>query len=76
MLMFCFLLIAELPLFALKFKDFTWQNNRVKFIFLIGILLILPLFLDAQTGIDPTAIAIIILWYIALSMVAWKLKWT
>ncbi|MCR5779307.1 MAG: CDP-diacylglycerol--serine O-phosphatidyltransferase [Bacteroidaceae bacterium] len=74
MLMFCFLLIAEIPLFALKFKDFTWQNNRVKFIFLFGVLLILPLFLDAKTGIDPTAIAMIILWYIALSMVAWKFK--
>ncbi|MFN3316932.1 MAG: CDP-diacylglycerol--serine O-phosphatidyltransferase [Raineya sp.] len=30
-----FLLVAELPLFALKFKDFSWKNNQMKFIFLI-----------------------------------------
>lgn len=30
-----FLLVAELPLFALKFKNFRWQDNQIKFIFLI-----------------------------------------
>ncbi len=64
MLMFCFLLIAEIPLFALKFKNFSWQDNRVKYIFLAGCLLLLPL--------GVTAFACIILWYIALSMAAWK----
>ncbi len=40
-LLFSYLLVAELPLFALKFKSFGWQGNEVKFIFLItcGILL-------------------------------------
>lgn len=68
MLMFSFLLIAEIPLFALKFKSLSWQDNRVKYIFVIGALLIFPLFQDI------TAIAIIILWYIALSLISWKLS--
>ena len=68
MLMFNFLLIAEIPLFALKFKSLSWQDNRVKYIFVIGALLIYPLFQDI------TAVAIIILWYIVLSLISWKLS--
>ena len=68
MLMFSFLLIAEIPLFALKFKSLSWQDNRVKYIFVIGALLIFPLFQDI------TAVAIIILWYIVLSLISWKLS--
>ncbi len=66
MLAACFFLIAEVPLFALKFKNLSWQDNRVKFIFLLGCLCLCPLGL--------TAIPCIILWYIALSLVAWKLN--
>lgn len=68
-LMFSFFLIAEIPLFALKFKDLSWQDNRVKYIFLAGCIVLLLLFMDA------TAIACIILWYIALSLLSWKLGW-
>lgn len=63
----CFFLIAEIPLFALKFKNFSWEENRVKYIFLIGCMALLPL------GI--TAITAIILWYILLSICAWQLGW-
>ena len=62
----CFFLIAEVPLFALKFKNFSWKDNRIKYIFLVGCLALLPL------GI--TAITAIILWYILLSICAWQLK--
>jgi CDP-diacylglycerol---serine O-phosphatidyltransferase len=34
-LVMSFLLIAELPLFALKFKSFGWKGNEIKFIFLM-----------------------------------------
>jgi len=30
-----YLLIAEIPLFALKFKNLTWKDNSVRFIFVI-----------------------------------------
>jgi len=33
-LLFCFLLIAPLPLFSLKFKGFKWKGNQIRFAFL------------------------------------------
>ena len=68
MLMFSFLLIAEIPLFALKFKDMSWEHNSVKYIFLVGALAMLLLLRDV------TAVSLIILWYIALSIATWKMK--
>jgi CDP-diacylglycerol--serine O-phosphatidyltransferase len=32
---FSFLLLAELPLFSLKFKNFSWSDNKHRYIFLI-----------------------------------------
>jgi CDP-diacylglycerol--serine O-phosphatidyltransferase len=43
-LLFSFLLVSELPLFALKFKDFKWKGNEIRFIFLILALLFLGIF--------------------------------
>lgn len=65
MLAASFFLIAEIPLFALKFKNLSWSDNRLKFIFLLGCVLLLPL--------GVTAITAIILWYIVLSLIAWKM---
>ena len=62
MLLFCFLLVAELPLFALKFKNLSWTDNKVKYIFLLGCI---PCFLLAES-----CFAAIILWYVLLSIVA------
>ena len=64
MMMFCFLMVAEVPLFALKFKNLSWRDNRVKWIFLAGALLCLPL--------ATAALPVIILWYIGLSLLAWR----
>ena len=64
-LMFSFLLVAEIPLFSLKFKNLSWKDNRVKFIFLSGCLLLLPL--------GVSALAVIVIWYILLSLVVWSL---
>jgi CDP-diacylglycerol--serine O-phosphatidyltransferase len=55
-----YLLVAELPLFALKFKDFKWKNNQIRFSFLaISALLLMFLWW--------TAIPIIIFLYVGLS---------
>lgn len=56
-----YLLVSNLELFALKFKDFTWQNNQVRFTFLILSVLLLAF-------LHVTAIPLIILLYIALSL--------
>ena len=57
-----FLLVAPIPLFSLKFKDFTWTKNSVQYIFIIisVILFILLNFL---------AIPIIIFLYVLLSII-------
>lgn len=62
MMLFCFLLVAELPLFALKFKNLSWSDNKIKYVFLLGCI---PCFLLAES-----CFAGIILWYVFLSIVA------
>ena len=32
---FSFLLISEIPLFALKFKNFSWKDNGIRYVFLL-----------------------------------------
>lgn len=53
---------AEIPLFSLKFKDFSFKNNLVKYLFL-GVSLVLILTLTY------TSLPLIILAYILFSMV-------
>ena len=55
-----FLLIAELPLFALKFKHFKWIGNEIRYVFLMLSILLLSVF-------HLLAIPLIILVYILLS---------
>lgn len=57
-----YLLISEIPMFALKFKSWGWKGNEIKYIFLLTCI---PLLLIFQV----TGIAIIIAWYIILSAV-------
>lgn len=55
------LLVAELPLFALKFKTFRWADNRRRFLFLLlaaGLLLVLK----------ATAVPLVVLLYVLLSV--------
>ena len=60
MLLFCMLLVCEVPMLALKFKNFSWQDNKEKYVFLIGCL---PLLL-----LGTSALAAIIVWYVAVSI--------
>ncbi|MEQ8625715.1 MAG: CDP-diacylglycerol--serine O-phosphatidyltransferase [Vicingaceae bacterium] len=57
-----FLLIAELPLIALKFKNLSWNSNQFRWILLISSLVLIVLFLFA-------AIPIILLLYLTLSII-------
>lgn len=60
-LIMSYLLVAELPLFALKFKNFTFADNKMQFIFLLISLAMLFLF-------HFIAIPLIIALYIILSI--------
>jgi len=64
-LLLCFLLIAELPLLSLKFKDLSFANNRNRYTLIIlgGILI---LFLNFA------AIPLILIIYIVLSLLQFK----
>ena len=55
-----YILVAELPMFALKFKHWGWKGNEVKYIFLISCLPLLVIF-------RLSAFAVIIAWYVILS---------
>ena len=57
----CWLLIAEIPMFALKFKTWGWKGNEVKYIFLLTSIVML-IFLGVS------GLAAVIAWYILLSV--------
>jgi CDP-diacylglycerol--serine O-phosphatidyltransferase len=59
-----FLLVAELPMFSLKFKSIKIAENKLRFIFLLGSLLFLIFFKIA-------GIPLIIMWYILLSAISY-----
>jgi CDP-diacylglycerol---serine O-phosphatidyltransferase len=61
-LIMSYLLISEIPLFALKFKSFAWGNNQIKYIFLIVSVLLLVVF-------KFVGIPLVILLYLILSVV-------
>ncbi len=59
------LLVAEFPLFSLKFKNLKWENNEIRFIFVI--LSVIILFV-----LKIVALPVIIIIYILLSLVNLK----
>ena len=59
------LLVAEIPMFSLKFKSLTWKDNQTSYIFII---VCIPLLV--VLGIS--GFSAIILWYILLSLVTKK----
>ena len=61
MLLSCYLLVCELPMFALKFKTWVWRGNEVKYVFVLSCVPLIALF-----GLG--ALAIIVAWYVVLSI--------
>lgn len=60
-LLLCVALVAELPLFSLKFHNLSWADNKVRFIFLISAVILIAIF-----GI--LAIPFVMILYIILSI--------
>ncbi|KAA6320473.1 CDP-diacylglycerol---serine O-phosphatidyltransferase [termite gut metagenome] len=65
--LFSWLLVAEIPMFSLKFKNLSWKDNKVSFVFLA---VCIPLLILLRTG----GFAAIIGWYILLSLLTKKGK--
>lgn len=60
-LLFSYLLVSEIPLFALKFKNLRWQDNQKQFIFLALAIVLL-------TWLTFTAVPILVSLYILISL--------
>ena len=61
-----YLLVSEIPMFALKFKSWGWQGNEVKYIFLLTCIPLLLL-------LEVSGLAAIIAWYVILSVASTQL---
>ena len=61
MFLSCYLLIAEIPMFALKFKTWGWKGNEIKYIFILSCIPLLLL-------LGVSGFAAIIAWYVILSI--------
>lgn len=57
-----YIMNAELPLFSLKFKDFSFKNNAIKYIFILLSIVLLVL-------LQFVAIPVIIVLYVLLSVI-------
>ena len=57
-----YLLNAEIPLFSLKFKNYTWSENKMKYIFLISSLVMLVV-------LQTVAIPLVIIIYVLISII-------
>ena len=65
--LFSWLLVSEVPMFSLKFKNLSWKDNKISFIFLI---VCIPLLII----LGISSFAAIIVWYILLSLFTRKSK--
>lgn len=70
----CWLLLSEIPFFSLKFKNLSWQDNAVRYIFLIGCVLVIALCVTYAVVKGNMQYALfsgagIILWYIIANLV-------
>ena len=61
----CYLMNAEIPLFSLKFKNYTWKDSKVKFIFIMLTAILLVIF-------QFIAIPLVILLYVFISLLTNK----
>ncbi|MDO9595996.1 MAG: CDP-alcohol phosphatidyltransferase family protein [Lutibacter sp.] len=66
-ILLCYLMNAEIPLFSLKFKDYSWKKNKIKYLFILFTAILSVLF-------QFIAIPIVILLYVLMSTVENKLQ--
>ncbi|MGE0567436.1 MAG: phosphatidylcholine/phosphatidylserine synthase [Bacteroidia bacterium] len=62
-----FLLVAEFPLFSMKFKHFKWKGNEIRYAFILASLLSIVIF-------QYLGLLFSIVWYILFSVIALLIK--
>ena len=70
----CFLLVSEIPFFSLKFHDMTWGHNKIQYIFLFGVLMLVAVSIfEAVRYHQWTLIlvsgAVCIIWYFIVNLI-------
>lgn len=65
-ILLCYLMNAEIPLFSLKFKDYSWKKNKTKYLFIILTAILSAIF-------QFIAIPLVILLYVLMSIIENKL---
>ena len=63
---FSWLLVAEIPMFSLKLKNLTWRDNSTRYVFLAGCVVLVLL-------LGVSHLYALIVWYILLSLATWCL---
>jgi CDP-diacylglycerol--serine O-phosphatidyltransferase len=66
-LVFCFLMVSEIPMFSLKFKHLKWKGNEWSFSLIILSVLLVAIFLF--TGTPLLSVGLIIVSYIVMSLI-------
>ena len=59
-IIFCLLMVSELPMFSLKFKKYSWKGNEIAYIMIVSSILLILLF-------GKFGISLAIVFYILLS---------
>jgi len=75
----CYLLVSEIPFFSLKFHNFSWRENMDKYLFLVGVVVLVTLcVLEGIRYGHPEfmlfAGAAIVLWYVVLNLLFATIK--
>lgn len=70
----CALLVSEVPMFSLKFKDFSWSHNKVRYVFILTSAI--ALIVSAMFGLKwlIAILGAVMVWYIVLSLVTERRK--
>ncbi len=68
-----YLLISEIPFFSLKFKNLSWADNSIRYIFLIGTLILLAFCIIEAIRFEMLPFALfagtaIIIWYVCINL--------
>jgi CDP-diacylglycerol--serine O-phosphatidyltransferase len=66
LIIFCLLMVSEIPMFSLKFKNLKWEDNQVPFSLILIAVCVFALFF--YLGMPLLSISVIILIYILLSL--------
>lgn len=69
-ILFALLMTSDIPMFSFKFKNLSWSQNRVRFIFLIvAVAIFVAAAILSESDVPARmGLSAVVIWYIALSL--------